>query len=72
MIGHQAPALDPDPIIAAMGDQKIAVEAVVLLAEERRRPAIAALGDMMGKAGKNNTCQTSHDPSLTEPGRQGN
>ena len=44
--------------------QKIAVERVVSLLEKRLRPPIAALGDVVGDAGKDNTGKAGHARSM--------
>jgi hypothetical protein len=50
--------------------QQIAVEGEVLVIEKRARAAIAALGDVVGDAGDDNTSKTGHAASSHQLGRE--
>ena len=51
VVGHQAPGPHRDIGLAAVLRQEIAAECMVLVAEEGARAAVAALGDVVRKAG---------------------
>jgi hypothetical protein len=63
VIWHQAPGPNLDVCVVAMPGQQIAVEGEVLVIEKRARAAIAALGDVVGDAGDDNTSKTGHAAS---------
>lgn len=43
-----------------MGGEQVAVERIIIIAEKRARPAIAALGDMVRVTGDDNAAETGH------------
>ena len=60
MVGHQAPSPYFDIGLAAVLRQQIAVERVILVAEEGARAAVAALGDMVRNAGDDDAGEAGH------------
>ena len=63
MIGHQAPGPHLDTGGATMLRQEIAVELVIVIAEESACTPVSALRDKMGKSGDDEAGETSHVPS---------
>ena len=63
VVGHQAIGPDLDARVGAMGGEKLAIEPVVLVAEERLQPAVAPLRDVVGMPRNHDSCQTCHDLS---------
>lgn len=60
MVGHQHPGPDRDAGRGGVGGEQVAVERVIRLGEEGRRPAVAALGDMVRMPRKDGAGETSH------------
>src|SRR4051794_19828261 len=60
VIGHQAPGPDRDIGSLAAFRQEVAVERVVVVAEEHAGTTIAALGDEVRQSWNNNAGKTSH------------
>ena len=60
MIGHQAPSPNFDRSSPATGREAVAIEGIVLFAEERALASIATLGDMVRETGDDDTGETSH------------
>jgi hypothetical protein len=70
VVGHQAPGPDRDPRGLGVLGQERPVEPIVVLAEERRLPAVAPVGDMMRQAGRDNAGETRDDRPLPQPPRR--
>lgn len=66
VVWHQAPSPHLDPRRFAIRREQIAIERIVALLEERARPAIAALGDMVGMTGNDDASKTGHTPTWAE------
>jgi hypothetical protein len=60
MVGHQAPGPHLDVGLAAVLRQEIAVERIILPAEEGARAAVAALRDMVRDTGDDDAGETTH------------
>jgi hypothetical protein len=63
VVRHQAPGPDFDPGRATMAGEQIAIERIVVLAEERPGPPIATLGDMVWETGNDDTGKAGHGAS---------
>jgi len=55
-----------------MLNQKIALQLVVIIAKERLRTPIAALGHMVGNMRENDARQSCHEKTLTKSSCSGN
>ena len=64
MVRHQAPRPDADIGGAAMLDQQVVVERVVLGREEHFGPPVAALRDVVRQTGNDNASEASHAVNL--------
>ena len=60
VVWHEAVGPNVHPTILAGLGHEIEIRAVVVLVEEGRHPAIAALGDMMGNSWCNNAGNSRH------------
>jgi hypothetical protein len=60
MVGHQAIAQNGDAFLSTMMLENIEVERVIRLGEKHILATIAALGDVVGKAGRYNSCNSCH------------
>jgi hypothetical protein len=60
VVRHQAPGPDIDPCGAAVLREQVAVQRIVVVAEERPRAAIATLGDMVRVIGDDDTGEAGH------------
>ena len=60
VVRHQAPGPHLDPGRAAILGEQVAVERIVVVAEERARAAVATLGDMVRQTGKYDAGEASH------------
>jgi len=65
MVGHRAPGPNFDLGRAAVLRQKIAVERIIVVAEECARAAVATLGDMVRKTGDDDRARRAmwYDPA---------
>jgi hypothetical protein len=64
MVRHQTPRPHFHLGREAMGRKQVAIERVVVIAEERPRPPIATLGDMVRQTGNDDTGKAGHDAIL--------
>jgi hypothetical protein len=64
MIGHQAKGPDVRARCLRRLLEKITLESAVAIVEKGLRPPIAALGDMMGKTGEDETGKTGAGRNL--------
>lgn len=62
MVRHQAPRSDVHAGGAAGRREQVAIERVVVIAEESSRPAVATLGDVVRMTWNNDTGEASHAP----------
>jgi len=62
MVRHQAPRPDVDPCGATGRCEEVAIQRVVVIAEERARPAVATLRHVVRQAGDNDTGKAGHTP----------
>jgi len=60
MVGHQHPRPHLDPGRRRVLGQQLAIEPIVAITEEGPRAAIAALGHVVGKAGKDGAGEAGH------------
>ena len=60
VVGHQTIGPDRDALFAALGRQEIAIERIVVVAKEDALAPVAALRDVMGKAGKDELGDAGH------------
>lgn len=60
VVGHQAIGPDLDRRLGRRFAEQVAIEAVIRIAEERRLPPIAALGDMVRNVGNDQAGDASH------------
>jgi uncharacterized protein with ACT and thioredoxin-like domain len=60
VVRHQAPGPHLDTGRTAMGGEQVAIERIVIVAEEGLRAAVATLGDMMRMTGDDDTGETGH------------
>ena len=60
MVRHQAVSPACDAVLAAPARQEIAIEFVVVVAEEHPLAPVAALGDVMGKTGDDEAGDAGH------------
>ena len=60
MVRHQAPGPHLDGGGPAILGEQVAIERIVAVAEEGPRAAVAALGDMVGMTGDDNTGEAGH------------
>jgi hypothetical protein len=60
MVGHKDPGPDLDPCGGSMLGQQVAIEAVVVIAEESLGAAIAPLGDVVRDAGEDRAGEAGH------------
>jgi len=60
MVRNQVPAPNAHAVYAAMFNQKVAVQVIVSITKERLRPPMATLGDMVGRVGNYDACESSH------------
>jgi hypothetical protein len=60
VIRHQAPAPDLDLGRIAMRGEQVAIESIVVVAEERPGPPVATLGDMVRETGNDDAGEASH------------
>ena len=60
VIVHQAISKDINPVLAAIGRQPGQVATAIIVTEEHRLAAVAALGDVMGNTGKNGARNPRH------------
>ena len=67
VVGHQHPGPDLDAGGAGALGEQVAVEGVVLVAEEGGRPAIAALSDVVRVSGKDGTGKAGHALGIGPP-----
>jgi hypothetical protein len=65
MVRHQTPGPHLDAGGLAIFGEQVAIQRIVAVLEERTRLAIAALGDMGGMAGDDDTGETSPAASCT-------
>ncbi len=63
VVWHQAPGPHLNSGVAAICGEQVTIERVIVIVEERARPAIAALGDMVRMTGNNDTGKTGHAAS---------
>ena len=68
MVAHQAITEDVKVVLAALVAQEFEVDAPVLIVQEHILAVIAALGDVVGDTGDNNTCDSGHERVLHENG----
>ena len=61
VVGHQHPSPDLDACCARVLGQKIAIETIVVIAEKRARPPVAALGDVVRDSRKHRSGKTGHE-----------
>ena len=64
VVGHEDPGPDLDAGRRGVLGQEVAIELIVLLAEEGLSASIATLGHMMGKAGEHGASEASRAPTL--------
>ena len=67
MIGHEHVRPDLDASRTAMRTEQLAIEGIIAVFEEGLSAAVAALRDMMGKAGKYGPCQARHRAKARKP-----
>ena len=69
MVGHQTVRPDLDLVGAAPVRHEFDVTLVIFVRKKGLLPAVAALGDMMGQARCDDTCQSSHNRrvAITRP-----
>ena len=60
VIGHQTPRPHRDPRLLGRRGEKIAIAGVVLVRKEHPLPAVAALGDVVGQARRDEASETGH------------
>ena len=60
MVRHQAPGPDIDLCRAAILAEQVAVQRIVVVAEERPRAAVATLGDVVRMTGKHDAGEAGH------------
>ena len=60
MVRHQAPGPDVDIGRAAILGEQVAIERIIVVAKERARATIAALGDMVRMTGNDDTGEAGH------------
>jgi hypothetical protein len=60
VVRHPAPCPHLDAGRAAILREQVAIKRIVAVAKEGPRAAIAALGDMMGMTGDDDTGETGH------------
>ena len=60
VVRHQTIGPASDAVLAALASQKVAIELVVVIAEEHSLAPVAALREVMGKSGDDEASDTSH------------
>jgi hypothetical protein len=60
VVWHQAPGPDLDRRAPAMCGEQVAIERIIIVAEKRARPTIAAPGDMVRVTRDDNAAETDH------------
>jgi hypothetical protein len=68
VVRHQAPGPDVDVGRATMAGEQVAVERIVLVAEERPGSPVATLGDMVRETGDDDTSKAGHAASCRARG----
>ena len=68
MVGHENPGPHLHARRRRVLGQEVAIELIVIVAEEGLRPSIASLGHMVRKTGENRASETSHAGELRRRG----
>src|SRR6185295_13682367 len=61
VVRHQAPGPDLDRSRLALGGEQVAIERIIVVAEERPGAAVAALGDEVRVTGNDDTGEAGHE-----------